>query len=426
MATKIQITLIFFLALALRLVVVFSAHHGDLNNNISWGQIASRNGFNGFYGSANSDDWPYSAPNQPPLYVVVFAAVGKAWDVIGSKVWDFNVNYRLFPSKLVWLWDEKGLDFLAKLPPMVADLGIGIFIYFYLRKNTKKALMFSALWLFNPISWYNSTVWGQTDSIVNLLGLIAIYMLLNKRLVAFTVWITLSLLFKSSLAVFAPVLVYLAIRQKHSLKVWATSIVFALGTAFVVGIWFHPKTDYFVWLIELYQERILPGEIGSLSANAFNFWWLVDRSTTLDSVSLLGISARLGGFIITLTLTVFVIIKNLKAFLSKNTIWYLLSMSAMIAFLFMTRIHPRYLYPFFPAMTLFLAFQPALWPVYVLLSLIHLLNIYYLFWIPPWKFLESLYAFPLMSTVLAWSLIVLFIILARIKPGYKVKKLDHI
>jgi hypothetical protein len=122
---------IFLLATILRFSVILIAHHGDLNNNISWGKIAAESGLNGFYGSSDSDDWPYSAPNQPPLTILTFTGVAKLWEVINNKVTDFNWRYKIFPSKLVWFWEENGWDLLIKIPSVIADVGIGYLIYRY-------------------------------------------------------------------------------------------------------------------------------------------------------------------------------------------------------------------------------------------------------------------------------------------------------
>lgn len=389
--TKLLVLAIFFLAAILRFSVLLVAHHGDLNNNISWGQIAYENGLRDFYGSSDSDDWPYSAPNQPPLTIINFAVTANFWHAINDKVSDFNWRYRVFPSKFIWFWEENGWDLLIKLPSLIADLGIGLVIYWYLRKKKKANAMFIAsLWLFNPLTWYNSSVWGQTDSIVNLFGLIAIINLLEKKLVNFSFWFTLSFLYKGSLGVFIPFLIYIVFKQSFDFNKWVKSIITVAVTVFIVGIWFHPSLDYFIWLVNLYKERILPGEIGYLTANAFNFWWLINPGEVLDSTIYFGLSARVLGIILTLSLIILVITK-IRGKLDERKILFGLAASALIAFIFMTRIHPRYLYPFFPLATILLAYYKRLNFSYWILSFVHLANIYYLFWIPDMPVIKSLY-----------------------------------
>ncbi len=395
---KFALLFIFLTAFVLRLSVIVLAHHGDLNNNISWGTVAYEHGLNGLYEGKglplreNGEvQWPYSAPNQPPLTILFFAFLRLVWQHLRDFFWYMNWELQLFPSRLVWFWDEKGMDVLVKLPSIIADLGIGVLIYRYFekKKKLKIALLLTTLWLFNPLVWYNSTIWGQTDSVVNLLGLIAILALTNKDLVKFAVFFSLSFLFKGSLGIFIPVLLFVAVAQRHPVKVWIKTIAYSLITAVLVSLWFHPNPDFFLWLFNLYTQRILPGEIGYLSANSFNFWWLVDSGKVLDNTYYFGLTARVWGIIITIS-GMGLIIKWLSKDTTDKRIFISLSLSSFLAFLFMTRIHERYLYPFFPLASIILGFIPTFWPIYLVLSITHLLNLYNLFWAPSIPFFEEL------------------------------------
>lgn len=384
---KFWLVSIFLLGLILRLGVSLVGYHGDLNNNISWGTIAYEKGLNGFYEgsglatkSNGEKDWPYSAPNQPPLTILTFALCRFVWQHLRDFIWYMNWQLLIFPSRLVWFWDDYGMTLLVKLPSIFADLGIAYLIYRYF-KNQKTGLILSAVWLFNPVIWYNSSVWGQTDSVVNLLGLLAILFLLKKKLPVFAVLFTLSMLFKGSLSTFVPVLFFYALWQKYSVKDWFKAILAGLITVLMVSVWFHTAGDLIIWLIDLYMKRILPGEIGFLTANAYNFWWLVDPGKIYDSTLYFGLSARLIGFVIVLAVNAGVIFWLGKKPDHKRLLLSLLIVS-LVSFLFMTRIHERYLYPYFPVSTLALGFLPGYWPVYGLFSLIHLINLYNLFWVP--------------------------------------------
>jgi len=204
-----KLLLIFSLALFLRLSLIFVAYHGDLNNNISWGKLAVERGLNGFYGfpseSFEKVNWEYSAPNQPPLTILLFAGLRTVWLWVERFSWFLNNNIKIFPSGFIWFWELKGMILLVKLPSIFADLGIGLMIYHYVINKTKderKALILTVVWLSNPIIWYNSSVWGQTDSVVNLLGLAGVLALMEKNLVRFVLFFSLSFLFKGSLGIF--------------------------------------------------------------------------------------------------------------------------------------------------------------------------------------------------------------------------------
>jgi Gpi18-like mannosyltransferase len=412
-----KLTFVVVGALILRLMLVFSAYHGDLNNNISWGTLAVERGLRDFYDPPSQSfgevSWPYSAPNQPPLTILMFAGSRLVWQVIENVSWWLNNNFKIFPSPFIWFWESKGMILLIKLPSILADLGIGLLIYKYLIKKKKKlALSLTSIWLFNPVIWYNSSVWGQTDSIVNLLGLIAVVFLIDKDLIKFSAFYTLSLLFKGSLAIFGPILLVIAINQRRSIKSWLYASFCVLLTIIVVSIWFHPRLDFFTWLINLYKDRILPGEIGYLTANAFNFWWLVDPGKTLDSIIYFGLSARTWG-ITFLLIGIISIISWLRRRVNDKKIFISLILVSLISFLFMTRIHGRYMYPLFPYATILLGFVPLLVLPYIILIFTHFLNLYFLFWYPPFKSLELLFVHSSFMQVISVINILIFLYLFR-------------
>ncbi|KKQ25768.1 MAG: hypothetical protein US62_C0005G0012 [Candidatus Woesebacteria bacterium GW2011_GWA1_37_8] len=387
------ILVVFVTALFLRICMIFVGYHGDLNNNISWGLLSLERGLRGFYESGN---WPFSAPNQPPLTILLFYAISYLWKIITDLVWFLNNNIGIFPSPFVWFWGKWGMIILIKLPSLLADLGIGWVIYRFLKDgllekshNKKSVMLLTILWLFNPISWYNSSVWGQTDPIVNLLGLAAIFSLLNKKLTKFGVLFTLSLLFKGSLAIFVPFLFLVALLQKYSLKVWLNTFIYASFTVVLVSLWFHPGIDLFSWLFNLYSTRFIPGEIGYLTANAFNFWWLINPGKYLDSNVFMRVPYRIWGVLIFVVSTILVSYKSFRNTTNANIV-FSLAITAISAFLFMTRIHERYMYPFFPVATILLLYYPKLIYIYAILSATFLLNMFNLFWIPELPLIRSL------------------------------------
>lgn len=386
-------------ALALRLVLIPVAHHGDLNNNISWGNKATEVGLVNYYEGKN---WEYSAPNQPPLYILIFGLTSLINKSIQSLILSLNNSISFFPSTLVWFWENRGVDLTAKLPGILADLGIGLVIYKYFseRKKQKLGLLLTGIWFFNPVTIYSSSIWGQTDSVVNLLGLLSIIYLFKKNLVVSILYLVLSILFKPSLVIFLPVFLVIILKQKYSLDIWVKAIAYSALVSILITVWFHPQLDLPIWLFNLYTQKFFPGEIGDLTANAFNFWWLVDPGKTLDSTLYLGIQARTWGLIVTLV-GIGVVVFKLKEKISEKRVFFALSLSAFISFLFMTRIHERYLYPLFPSLTILLGFIPTLVIPYILISLLHLLNLYHLFWAPEIPVLENLYLSPLFMQILA-------------------------
>ncbi len=378
---KNKLIFVLLIGLVLRFFLIFVAFHGDLNNNFSWGDALLRYGAKGFY---EQKVWLYSAPNQPPLYILLFGLTSFLNKNIGSLVWYLNNNLGVFPSSLVWFWQNNGNIILLKLPSIFADLGIGYLIYFAFksRKKEKMGLILATIWLFNPITMYNSSVWGQTDPIVNLFGLVSILALLRKDLKFTVLFIVISLLFKGSLIIFLPVILLVLILQKHSMEKWIKAFLLSGVVTVLITFWFHPSIDLPIWLFNLYTNRFFPGEIGYLTANGFNLWYLVDPGKVLDSVKYFGFTAHTLGYLITFVILGTVILKTKEKILEEKTILFLLAISALTTFLFFTRIHERYLYPFFPVATLLIGFMPEFFIPYLVLTFTFLLNMYNLFWAP--------------------------------------------
>jgi Gpi18-like mannosyltransferase len=375
-----KLLFLFIVAFVFRFLLINVAFHGDLYNNISWGNMALK-GLNGFY---EKTAFQYSIPNQPPLYILLFAITSFIYQTITNLSWYLNNNLGIFPSSFVWFWQTSGMIILVKLPSIFADLGIAYIIY------KKVGFKFALLWLLNPITWYNSSIWGQTDSIVNLLGLISIIALLNKKLIPSILFFVLSILFKGSLMIFLPILLIVWILQKHNLRQWVKAILISGLAIILTTVWFHPSLDLPIWLFNLYTQRFFPGEIGYLTANAFNLWYLINPGRVLDSIKYFGITAHTIGYITVSIIVIALIAKKQKTLKQEKTILLMLAVMALSTFLFFTRIHERYLYPFFPVATILVGLVPEFIIPYVVLSFVFLLNMYNLFWAPGIPILENI------------------------------------
>src|SRR5260221_13137995 len=300
-----KLILLFILAFILRILLINVAYHGDLYNNLSWGQGAVTHGLKDLY---DVKEWSHSIPNQPPLYILLFATTSFIYQTIGNLTNYLNNNVGIFPSSFVWFWQNNGNIILLKLPSILADLGIAFVIFKFFKKKDL-GFKLAALWLFNPITFYNSAIWGQTDSIVNLLGLISIFFLTQKKLLNAMLFLTLSLLFKGSLAIFIPILFIYALWQKYNLQTWINAILVSGIAIVLVSVWFHPYVDLPIWLLNLYNKQILPGEISDLSANAFNFWYLINPGKALDSIKYFGVAAHTIGYSLTIIVMAIIVLK---------------------------------------------------------------------------------------------------------------------
>ena len=179
---------IFITAFLLRVFLSFLVWHPDVNNHVDWGIRFWQYGPQKFF-APETNVWSYTWPNQPPGTIYIFAGIRKLFEFVFAFFWWINVNIPIFPSGIITFFESNLYPALLKFPSILADLGIAYLIYKVLRhwalgtRNTEKLAMVGTIfWLFNPVVWYNSSVWGQTDSVVNFFALLGFYFLFEKKL----------------------------------------------------------------------------------------------------------------------------------------------------------------------------------------------------------------------------------------------------
>jgi Gpi18-like mannosyltransferase len=129
------------LGLALRLIIAYllpgSGFEADLNAFRYWANDLATNGLSGFYGRPFFHDYT-------PGYLYVLWLVGLVGNAFG------------------------GVGDLIKLPPILSDLVVGWLVWSMVRElggRDRLALAGAAVAVLNPISWFNSVVWGQVDAL---------------------------------------------------------------------------------------------------------------------------------------------------------------------------------------------------------------------------------------------------------------------
>jgi Gpi18-like mannosyltransferase len=245
------------------------------------------------------------------LAFVVFLNKGFAWDMATFASWMDTVRFEGFNafavdpginyppvftdilSLLNWLGDSTGTSpyLLMKWPAVLADLGIAVVIALAGRKwfGEKQALIAASAFLLLPISWYDSAIWGQVDSVSMLPMLLAIVFVIDKKPEWSIAFFVLAVLTKPQgaliLLVLLPVLIGQFVQRELALKRIATSLAVGLGVFVVVAV---------PWSLESYVAPYSPiaasipvvgdvlglavqylstaGMFPVLTANAFNIW----------------------------------------------------------------------------------------------------------------------------------------------------------
>jgi hypothetical protein len=396
------------LGLALRLVLAYAIFPGqglssDLGFFEGWATTLARVGPGSFYASA-------SAANYPPGYMYVLWLVGAIGTMAGSGAAEATL-------------------LLLKLPAIAADIAIGAILYGAGRRwfGSRAGLIAAALYLFNPVAWYDSALWGQVDAVGGLVMLAAIVLLVEGWSEPAAALAAFSLMIKPQDAVILVVLIPVLIRR-HLLRpgsgpmprlgsrlgaldgrlggvlsgqgpvrlatssaAAATALIvplvpFDIGRYAPASLAGLPVIGKVAGLIGLFVSD--GGQFSILTANAFNAWALVGDnplasiiggsggSWTADSIVVIGgIRAVTLGAIL-LAFLGLVVAGGLLARADRQAILLGFCLVAFGFYALPTRVHERYLFPFFAVAPL-LAVQAGRWAAaYVGAGLLNAINLH--------------------------------------------------
>ena len=177
------------LGLAARFLLAFVAfpmagYTGDVGLFWQWAQSLAAHGPGTFYASTSS-------ANYPPGYLYVLWGLG----LVGNPA-------------------------LLKVPPMLADLAIAAMAYALATRwrGPRSGLVAAALFLFLPVSWYDSALWGQVDAVGTAMALAALLLLIDGWSEAALTAAVLAVLVKPQYAITLVVIVPVLVRR-HLLRI---------------------------------------------------------------------------------------------------------------------------------------------------------------------------------------------------------------
>ncbi len=401
------------LGLALRFILLYllpgSGFDADLVSFRFWADDLARNGLGGFYERDFFHDYT-------PGYMYVLWVVGTIGRAVG------------------------GIGDLIKIPPILADLGLGYLVWSMVRElggRERLALLGAFVVMVNPIFWFDSVVWGQVDSvgvIFLLLGLRALWRDQPERAAIFTV---IAAIVKPQLGILVPIVAIVTIRRAlrpvprdpaaavephtepddrsvagrisvweartaHPLRILTTGLAGYL-TALVVCLPFGltvleltPAAPFIAsGLVE--QIAIAGGGYPYLTVNAFNAWaivqgdlgislanggqWVCDTTAIAGDRCGAGV-AQFGAVPAVVAGAVLLILAILTALWAvwrrpdRLTILVALAVLAIAFFAAPTRVHERYGFPFFALGAILFAVSPRWRVAYVVLAIATFANMY--------------------------------------------------
>ena len=109
-----------------------------------------------------------------------------------------------------------GIGDLIKIPPILADLAIGWLVWSMVRElggRERLALAAGAVAVLNPISWFDSVVWGQVDAFGVVFLLLAMRSLWRDRPERAAIFTVIAAIIKPQLGILVPLVAVLTIRR---------------------------------------------------------------------------------------------------------------------------------------------------------------------------------------------------------------------
>lgn len=361
-----------FGALILRIgltVILLQPHYNvnfDLLRYQDWGRIMYYYGAGDSY-TARHLQFGTNPNNQPPGTVYIDSAMYALFQLL------IHTPLSITPGLY---------QLLLKLPSIISDAGIGLCIYFIVLKKTKRsnALLAASLFLFNPVVIYNSAVWGQTDAVNNFLFSLSLLLLFRNKFFLSIFLYTVSLYIKLSLLALFPLLLIIYIRL---LKYALTKLLFYfLISACLLFFFTLPVSDNPVlWTTQFFIHNA-GGEMPYITNSTFNFWSVLFNP---DSFSLVpvstavyyGLPLSVWAYILFGVVVIPLFIRLIKSKLfDESVVMETLYIASFAVFLFLPRMHQRYLYPVFPLFATVIGLQKKKYTEYVLLSLLNFINLY--------------------------------------------------
>ncbi|HEV2171336.1 MAG TPA: hypothetical protein VGR40_10330, partial [Candidatus Binatus sp.] len=300
-------------------------------------------------------------------FAALFHFTGFYWDIFAktnrallaaslgpAKIYDPGLPVDAYPPGsvyLLWLsgWigrviepSANGFRVLVETPPLVADLLIGLTIYFASWRDGRGSRAIIAMMLFalNPALIFDTVVWGQSDSVVALPMLAAAILILTGRYRLGWSAAAIALLAKPQAIAFTPPLALWTLFNGGVVECGWCAGAF-LGTV-AIGIIPYQLGHPLDWIINVYKD--LGTRFSEASVGAFNFMGLIGGMGTPDTDKIFG-GVSYSAFGLAIVCAVYLIVSYM--------IWRARSAAAaMIAifvalfgfFMFAPRMHERYLY----------------------------------------------------------------------------------
>lgn len=310
--------MLFVVALFLRVLFSFTVYGfpPDIACFKGWADQAAAVGFFRFYSGEVYADYP-------PGYIYILWGIGKLKNLFGLS------------------HDSSAFLVLLKLPAILADIALALLLYAFARERLgeREALTVFALFALNPAVGLDSALWGQVDSVFMLPLFLGMLFLAKGAFALSAFFFALALLVKPQTLIFAPLWLFALIERRNVMTLFQ-SIGVGLATFVGLSLPFSLSRVFTIYrgTIESYQYATL---------NAFNLFALLGGNWVPDTQRVLFLSFREWGYV---AVGAIVLLSALLFFSRENTERFpvVALFLAFSVFLFVHRMHERYLFPALP------------------------------------------------------------------------------
>lgn len=311
----------FFLSAAfiLRIILapVIEGYPSDIACFKGWAGMAAAKGLPGFYLSESFVDYP-------PGYIYILYLIG-----LLRKL--FSLSF-----------DSTALLILIKSPAIIADMITSLIIFRAGKKEIgfASASLLSLFYAFNPAVIFDSTIYGQVDSVFVLLLLISLMFVYKDKLPGAAVVFVIAVLIKPQALIFSPVILFAFISRK-SFRTFFVSALLAVVTFAVVILPFSLKQGP-LWIFKLYKSTLSSYPYASL--NAPNLFTLFGANWIDETGTFFIFSYRVWSFIFIITIVAFSAFLYFKSRF-KSRLFYTAMFIMACVFTLCSKMHERYLFP---------------------------------------------------------------------------------
>ncbi len=396
--------LVLVLGFLFRVVISFAGHHGDISSYFEWGKEGYVRGFSDFY-QRDFSSRLVSPANYPPLNIFLYSSIYGTYQLIRNSIMQLNVYIPIFPSQLVYVIDQENVVLaLFKLPAILADMGIALLFFVYgHQKKLRNLLLWSVVFVFNPVLWYNSALWGQLDSIPIFLLLLSLYVgIVKEKPFISVLFFVAGFLIKQSLIIFIP-LYFIVSLKRHGLYKSIIQLLFFFSVCVVSAV-----------LMAYTLQVLFITSSTDITGYAFNFWSLffpLQGASDLQPF-ITGINFQQTGYTIFSITYIVVLLSFRKKKIVFDHLLLMFMVVAFSAFMFLTRLHERHFLAVIPLLGFVLVTQAKQVKVYVVLSVFHILNLVYV-WNPITNKTMTFLFEPWSYRILAFTALVFFFYLFR-------------